>query len=117
MGVDDVKVDPASGVHFMTVIEDEEAGRSVKTENSLRAVPIHPKLVRIGFIEFVDHVRTNGGKSVGSSRNSRWGPREASAKRSRNGLVATSAALVSPIRTVFFIHFDMASRMLCVLRV
>ena len=38
----------------MTVIEDEDAGRSVKTENSVRAFPIHPELVRIGFLEFVE---------------------------------------------------------------
>jgi integrase len=42
-------------MHFMTVIDDAEAGRSVKTETSLRAVPIHPELKRIGFLELVDH--------------------------------------------------------------
>jgi len=39
--VDDVKADPSSGVRFMTVIEDEDAGRSVKTENSVRAFRPH----------------------------------------------------------------------------
>ena len=39
MCADDVKQDPSSGMHFMTVIEDEEAGRSVKTETSVRAFP------------------------------------------------------------------------------
>ena len=34
------------------------------TESSLRAVPIHPELVRIGFLQFVDHVRANGGTSA-----------------------------------------------------
>jgi integrase len=61
---DDVKLDPASGVNFVTVIEDEEAGRSVKTESSVRAVPIHPELVRIGFLEFAEHVRQSGGHSA-----------------------------------------------------
>jgi integrase len=61
---DDVKFDAASGVHFVTVIEDSGAGRSVKTESSLRAVPIHPELVRIGFLEFVEHARANGGVSA-----------------------------------------------------
>jgi integrase len=60
MCVDDVKADPSSGVRFMTVIEDEDAGRSVKTENSVRAFPIHPELVRIGFMEFVDQRRASG---------------------------------------------------------
>ena len=62
--VEDVKLDTASGVRFATVIEDEEAGRGVKTEHSLRAVPVHPELVRIGFLEFVEHVRAAGGLSA-----------------------------------------------------
>jgi integrase len=57
MCADDIKHDPASDVRFMTVIEDDEAGRSVKTETSLRAVPIHPELARIGFLELVDYRR------------------------------------------------------------
>jgi integrase len=60
MCVDDVKADPSSGVRFMTVIEDEDAGRSLKTENSVRAFPIHPELVRIGFLEFVGQRRASG---------------------------------------------------------
>jgi integrase len=61
MRVDDIKHDAASDVHFMTVIEDGEAGRSVKTETSLRAVPIHRELKRIGILELVDHRRQADG--------------------------------------------------------
>lgn len=61
MRAEDIKHDTASDVHFMTVIEDDEAGRSVKTETSLRAVPIHPELKRIGFLKFVDHRRQTDG--------------------------------------------------------
>jgi integrase len=57
----DTKLDPSSGVHFMTVVEDDEAGRTVKTENSLRAIPIHPELLRIGFSKFIDHRRKADG--------------------------------------------------------
>src|SRR5262249_54628774 len=53
--VDDIKVDTASGVRFMTVIEDAAAGRSVKTDTSVRAVPLHSELLRIGFVDFVEH--------------------------------------------------------------
>ena len=56
-----VKLDPSSGVHFMTVVEDDETGRTVKTENSLRAIPLHPELLRIGFLKFVDHRRKADG--------------------------------------------------------
>ena len=62
MCANDVKLDPSSGVHFMIVVEDDETGRSVKTENSLRAIPIHPELCRIGFLKFVDHRRKADGQ-------------------------------------------------------
>ena len=46
----------------MTVVEDDEAGRSVKTKSSLRAIPIHPELLRIAFLAFVDHRRAVDGQ-------------------------------------------------------
>jgi integrase len=60
----DVKLDASSGVRFVTVIDDYQAGRSVKTESSLRAAPIHPELIRIGFLEFAEHMRASGGPSA-----------------------------------------------------
>jgi integrase len=63
LAVDDIKVDTASGVPFMTVIEDATIGRSVKTDTSVRAVPLHSELLRIGFMDFVEHARANGGSS------------------------------------------------------
>jgi integrase len=59
--VRDVKSDEATGLHYFTVIEDLESGRSVKTEGSVRAVPIHPELIRIGILEFVAHRRAEDG--------------------------------------------------------
>ncbi|MDR3483603.1 MAG: site-specific integrase [Bradyrhizobium sp.] len=64
MCANDIKHDPSSGVHFFTVVEDDEAGRSVKTENSLRAIPMHPELLRIGFLKFVDDRRKSDGQRV-----------------------------------------------------
>jgi integrase len=64
MCVEDVKTDAASGVHFMTVIEDEEEGRGVKTDTSVRAIPIHSERIRVGFLEFVEVVRRSGGQSA-----------------------------------------------------
>jgi integrase len=64
MSANDVKFDMPSGVRFLTVIEDDEIGRSLKTENSVRAVPIHPNLVRIGFMEFVEQMRSCDGQSA-----------------------------------------------------
>ena len=48
----------------MTVVEDDETGRTVKTENSVRAVPIYPELLRIGFLTFVDHRRKADGQKA-----------------------------------------------------
>jgi integrase len=55
--VDDIKLDVPSGVRFMTVIEDTSVGRSVKTKASVRAVPVHSELLRMGFMDFVEHAR------------------------------------------------------------
>jgi integrase len=61
--VDDIKIDAQSGVRFVTVIEDATVGRSVKTKTSVRAVPLHSELLRIGFMDFVEHAREKGGSS------------------------------------------------------
>jgi integrase len=57
----DIKLDLSSGVRFMTVVEDDETGRTVKTKNSVRAIPLHPELLRIGLSEFVNHRRKANG--------------------------------------------------------
>ena len=62
--VRDVKSDETSGFQYLTVIEDLETGRSVKTEGSVRAVPIHPELVRVGFLEFVAHRKAAAGEAA-----------------------------------------------------
>jgi integrase len=64
MCAEDVKTDDPTGVRFLTVIEAAEEGRSVKTEGSLRAIPVHSELIRIGFLEFVEHVSAGGGQSA-----------------------------------------------------
>jgi integrase len=81
---DDIKLDGASGVHFMNVIEDEDQGRRLKTETSIRAVPIHPELIRIGFLEFVGLQKAQRGASArlmpGLTRGSKGGFGEAFSK-------------------------------------
>jgi integrase len=63
LAVDDIKIDTALGVPFLTVIEDATVGRNVKTDTSIRAVPLHSELLRIGFMDFVEHAREKGGSS------------------------------------------------------
>jgi integrase len=62
--VGDIKLDVASGVRFMTLIEDATVGRSVKTDASVRAVPLHSELLKIGFVEFVERARATDGSSA-----------------------------------------------------
>jgi integrase len=43
-------------------ISAEGDGKSLKTKSSVREVPIHPELVRIGFLDFLAQRRKKGGK-------------------------------------------------------
>jgi integrase len=46
----DVTIDEASQIPTITIREDADQGRRLKTAGSARAVPVHPELVRIGFL-------------------------------------------------------------------
>jgi integrase len=60
----DVKTDELTSIHSIVITEDLEQGRRLKTSGSRRVVPMHPELVSIGFIEFVQRVRQkHGGKA------------------------------------------------------
>jgi len=59
--VSDVTSDKATDVVAITIKECPEQGRSLKNVASRRVVPVHPELLRIGFIEFVDHARKRDG--------------------------------------------------------
>lgn len=41
------------GVHYFDLKEDTEAGRTLKTPSSIRGVPVHPTLIRMGFLDHV----------------------------------------------------------------
>ena len=64
----DVKL-TKKGVHYLSVSptndEDEESNgstnkKTIKTDTSRRNVPIHPEILRIGFLEFVDDQKKTG---------------------------------------------------------
>ena len=54
-------IQEADGIHFFSVndkavgndYQDGEYAKRLKTQNSLRKVPIHPELIKVGFLEFV----------------------------------------------------------------
>ncbi|MFA7585165.1 MAG: site-specific integrase, partial [Novosphingobium sp.] len=56
--VDDIARTPI-GVWYMS-LTDEKDGNSLKTQASRRRVPIHPELIRIGFLQFVDRQKQQG---------------------------------------------------------
>jgi integrase len=60
----DVTTDEATQVLMITIREDLEQGRRLKTTGSARVVPVHPELVRIGFLSFVQQARNDHGKSA-----------------------------------------------------
>ncbi|WP_162707373.1 site-specific integrase [Phyllobacterium sophorae] len=58
LSVDDIRI-----VDGVTVFALERSpGRSLKTPGSVRRIPVHPELKRLGFSEFVDAARTKGGR-------------------------------------------------------
>jgi integrase len=63
LAVADVTTDEATGIAIIKIIEDVEQGRRLKNPGSRRVVPIHPELIRLGFIVFVEQVRGGGDKA------------------------------------------------------
>jgi integrase len=56
----DVITDAATRIVSINIKEDQQQGRRLKTAGSARVVPIHPELTRIGFLRFVDWIRSAG---------------------------------------------------------
>ena len=57
--VSDVKCE--SGIHYLSITDlDEKAEKKLKTVSSRRKVPLHPELIRIGFLEYVEKMRKRG---------------------------------------------------------
>jgi len=57
--VDDIKQE--GGVRYFNVTDDGE-GQAVKTDTSVRAIPIHPMLKTLGFEKFVETQRKRGNR-------------------------------------------------------
>ena len=57
----DVSIDEASGVSAISIADDPSIGRSLKTRASRRTVPVHPELIRLGFLEYVRERREQEG--------------------------------------------------------
>jgi integrase len=60
----DVSTDASTGIAIITIKEDLEQGRTLKTLASRRVIPVHPELVRIGFLQFAQMLRPKEGKEA-----------------------------------------------------
>lgn len=51
---EDIKFDDVSQIYYFDITDDEEAKKDLKTNASRRIVPIHPYLLKAGFLRFVE---------------------------------------------------------------
>jgi integrase len=58
--VSNVEEDAPTGTPLIFIVAERKAGKSLKTRSSERVVPIHPQLVKLGFLKFVAERRRDG---------------------------------------------------------
>ena len=60
----DIRQDPRSEVWYLDITDDskghESISKSVKTGGSKRKLPIHPKLIELGFLDYVEAAKARG---------------------------------------------------------
>jgi integrase len=62
--VADVQRETTNGDAMITITEDRNAGKSLKTRNSQRAIPIHTELRKLGFLDYLEKVRREHGEKA-----------------------------------------------------
>ena len=110
----DAHHEETSGHPVIVLSEDQKRNRSLKTPGSARTIPLHPELIRLGFMQFVEKVRRAQGDAA-------WlfpeiaPTTKAAPARGRSGSADTfvSMAWGTPVRC--FTRCDIRSRMLCAL--
>jgi integrase len=58
--VENVQKDETTRTPLLFIIADRKAGKRVKTKTSERVVPVHPELVELGFLKFVEDRKRDG---------------------------------------------------------
>ena len=61
--VENVRDDEAPGTPLLFVVADRKAGKRVKTKSSERVIPVHPLLVKLGFLKYVEERKRAGNQS------------------------------------------------------
>lgn len=60
----DIRPDPRSGVWYLDITDEsqghEHIDKSVKTGSSRRKLPVHPKLIELGFLDYVNQAKERG---------------------------------------------------------
>ena len=62
--VADVRAEPETLTPLFYVTTQASRGKHLKTKGSQRVIPIHPQLVKLGFLRYVDHVRHQHGEQA-----------------------------------------------------
>jgi hypothetical protein len=62
--VADVRVEPETLTPLFYVTTQISRGKHLKTKGSQRVIPIHPQLVKLGFLRYVDNVRHQHGEQA-----------------------------------------------------
>jgi integrase len=57
-------VHKVDGVFCFTFVEERASGKKLKTRSSARTVPVHPQLIKLGWLTYVDAVRRDGGEKA-----------------------------------------------------
>jgi integrase len=78
----DVQLDTETSTPLLFITEKLSRGRTLKTKTSQRVIPIHAELVRLGFLRYVEEVRSRDGADAwlfplvapvkGKARSSTW---------------------------------------------
>jgi integrase len=66
LAVHAIVTDERTDVVYLSIFDDEDRGRKLKTASSRRVVPVHPQLVKLGFLSLlVEQRRTqDGGRAL-----------------------------------------------------
>ncbi len=58
--VSNVREDETKGAPLIFIVAERKAGKSLKTKSSERVVPVHPQLVKLGFLKYVAERKRDG---------------------------------------------------------
>jgi integrase len=82
LAASDVQIDTETSTPLLFITEKVSRGRRLKTKTSRRVIPIHAELVRLGFLQYAEEVRSRDGADAwlfplvapvkGKGRSSTW---------------------------------------------